>query len=265
MKKLVLKFGGTSVGTIEKIKKVANIVKEKFSEGNEIIVVVSAMAGKTNDLIKQSQLISKKFNKRELDVLLTSGEQATSALMAGALNESGVKSKSWLNWQIPILTEGEHTNARIINISVKKINDYLAEGGVAIIPGFQGISKLGEMTSIGRGGSDATAVAVEKIFNSEVAELRICEQGAGNCNALGEDGGICFFTDGSSRLTNTGSALLIQGIYNTDQGAAYRIDLHSTTSFFEKLRCNAANIIVHFNKTILPFKFINCFFHSGGM
>ena len=77
-----------------------------------------------------------------------------------------------------------------------------------------------------------------------MAELRICEQGAGNCNALGAAGGICFFTDGSSRLTNNGSALLIQGIYNTDQGAAYRIDLHSTTSFFEKLRCNAANIVV---------------------
>lgn len=87
-------------------------------------------------------------------------------------------------------------------------------------------------------------ISNEKIFNSEVAELRICEQGVGNCNALGDEGGICFFTDGSSRLTNNGSALLIQGIYNTDQGAAYRIDLHSTTSFFEKLRCNAANIIV---------------------
>ena len=87
-------------------------------------------------------------------------------------------------------------------------------------------------------------ISNEKIFNSEVAELRICEQGAGNCSALGAAGGICFFTDGSSRLTNNGSALLIQGIYNTDQGAAYRIDLHSTTSFFEKLRCNAANIIV---------------------
>ena len=87
-------------------------------------------------------------------------------------------------------------------------------------------------------------ISNEKIFNSEVAELRICEQGAGNCNALGDEGGICFFTDGSSRLTNNGSALLIQGIYNTDQGAAYRIDLHSTTSFFEKLRCNAANIVV---------------------
>ena len=87
-------------------------------------------------------------------------------------------------------------------------------------------------------------ISNEKIFNSDVAELRICEQGAGNCNALEADGGICFFTDGSSRLTNNGSALLIQGIYNTDQGAAYRIDLHSTTSFFEKLRCNAANIIV---------------------
>ena len=87
-------------------------------------------------------------------------------------------------------------------------------------------------------------ISNEKIFNSEVAELRICEQGAGNCNALGATGGICFSTDGSSRLTNNGSALLMQGIYKTDQGAAYRIDLHSTTSFFEKLRCNAANIIV---------------------
>ena len=167
MAKKVLKFGGTSVGSVERIQHAANIVKKEHLNGNKIIVVVSAMAGKTNDLIKQSQLISKKFNKRELDVLLTSGEQVTSALMAGALNESGVKSRSWLNWQIPILTEGEHTNARIINISVKKINDYLAEGGVAIIPGFQGISKFGDITSIGRGGSDATAVAISNFFDAD--------------------------------------------------------------------------------------------------
>ena len=171
MIKKVLKFGGTSVGTTERIRHVANIVKKEHSEGNKIIVVVSAMAGKTNELIKLSDDISDEFNKRELDVLLSSGEQVTCALLAGALIKLNVKAKSWMNWQIPILTEGEHTNARIINMHVEKINDYLNEDGVAIIPGFQGISKNGDITSIGRGGSDATAVAVAKIFNAESCEI----------------------------------------------------------------------------------------------
>ena len=171
MAKKVLKFGGTSVGSVERILHASNIVKKEQQKGNKIIVIVSAMAGKTNDLIKQSQLVSKKFDKRELDVLLTSGEQVTSALMAGALNELGVKSQSWLNWQIPILTEGDHTNSRIININVKKITDYLDQGGVAVIPGFQGISKIGDITSIGRGGSDATAVAFAKFFEADSCEI----------------------------------------------------------------------------------------------
>ena len=116
MAKKVLKFGGTSVGSIERIVHAANIIKKEHTKGNKVIVVVSAMAGKTNELIEQSMNISKNFNKRELDVLLTSGEQVTSALIAGALNEIGVKSKSWLNWQVPILTQGDHSNSRIINI-----------------------------------------------------------------------------------------------------------------------------------------------------
>jgi len=171
MTKKVLKFGGTSVGSIERIVHAAKIVKKEHSQGNEIIVVVSAMAGKTNELISQSNSISNKFDKRELDVLLSSGEQVTSALMAGALNELGVKSKSWMNWQIPILTTGDHTNSRIININVENINTYLSEGGVAIIPGFQGISSSGDITTIGRGGSDATAVAIAKIFNTDSCEI----------------------------------------------------------------------------------------------
>ena len=171
MAKKVLKFGGTSVGTIERILHVANIIKKEYDAGNEVIAVVSAMSGKTNELIKQSKNISENFNKRELDVLLTSGEQATSALLAGALIELGVHSKSWLNWQIPILTEGEHSNSRIINMNIKKINKFLSEKGVAIIPGFQGISKTGDVTTIGRGGSDATAVAVAKIFNADTCEI----------------------------------------------------------------------------------------------
>ena len=172
MVKKVLKFGGTSVGTIERIQHVANIVQKEHLAGNQVIVVVSAMSGKTNELISLSKKISEDFDKREFDVLLSSGEQVTSALLAGALVKLKINAKSWLNWQIPILTEGEHTNARIINMGIKKINDFLNnQKGVAIIPGFQGISKNGDITTIGRGGSDATAVAVAKLFNAESCEI----------------------------------------------------------------------------------------------
>jgi aspartate kinase len=171
MAKKVLKFGGTSVGTIERILHVAKIIKKEYDSGNEVIAVVSAMSGKTNELLKQSKTISEDFDKRELDVLLASGEQVTSALLAGALIKFGINSKSWLNWQIPILTEGENSNARIINMSTSSINKFLSEKGVAIIPGFQGISKVGDITTIGRGGSDATAVAIAKIFDADLCEI----------------------------------------------------------------------------------------------
>ena len=171
MVKKVLKFGGTSVGTIERIQHVANIIQKEHSAGNKVIAVVSAMSGKTNELINLAKNISEEFDKRELDVLLSSGEQVTSALLAGALVKLNINAKSWLNWQIPILTEGEHSNARIINMNIKKINNFLNENGIAIIPGFQGISKNGDVTTIGRGGSDATAVAVAKLFNADTCEI----------------------------------------------------------------------------------------------
>jgi aspartate kinase len=171
MVKKVLKFGGTSVGTIERIQHVANIIQKEHSAGNKVIAVVSAMSGKTNELINLAKNISEEFDKRELDVLLSSGEQVTSALLAGALVKLNINAKSWLNWQIPILTEGEHSNARIVNMNIKKINNFLNENGIAIIPGFQGISKNGDVTTIGRGGSDATAVAVAKLFNADTCEI----------------------------------------------------------------------------------------------
>ena len=171
MAKIVIKFGGTSVGSVERIIAAAKIIKKKFNRGNKIIVVVSAMAGKTNELIQQSKKISKNFNTRELDVLLASGEQVTSALLAGALESVGIKAKSYMGWQIPILTNGEHNNSRIINMNVEKINKFILKKGVAIIPGFQGVSKNAEITTIGRGGSDATAVAIAKIFNTDECEI----------------------------------------------------------------------------------------------
>jgi len=171
MTKIVIKFGGTSVGSIEKIIAVAKIVKKKLGKDNKIIVVVSAMTGKTNELVKQSEKISKKFNKRELDVLLASGEQVAAALLAGALSELNVKAKSFMGWQVPILTDGNQNNSRIINMHVEKINQFLSNRGVAIIPGFQGVSKNGDITTIGRGGSDATAVAIAKIFKTDHCEI----------------------------------------------------------------------------------------------
>jgi len=171
MAKIVIKFGGTSVGSIERITIAAKIVKKKLDKGNKIIMEDSAMEGKNKELIKQSEKISKNFNKRELDVLLSSGEQITSALLAGALNGLGVKAQSYMGWQVPILTEGEHNNSRIINMSIGKINKFISSNGVAIIPGFQGISKNREITTIGRGGSDATAVAIAKIFNTDDCEI----------------------------------------------------------------------------------------------
>ena len=170
MIKKVLKFGGTSVGTIERIQHVANIIKGEVEAGNKIIAVVSAMAGKTNELVNFSKNIDDNFDKRELDVLLSSGEQVTCALLAGALIKLKIRAKSWLNWQIPILTEGDHSNARIINMNVEKIDKFL-NNGVAIIPGFQGISSHGDITTIGRGGSDATAVAFAKIFGAQTCEI----------------------------------------------------------------------------------------------
>jgi len=171
MKRLILKFGGTSVGTIEKIKKVANIIKKRFSEGNEIIVVVSAMSGVTDELKAKSGLISKNFDSKELDVLLSSGEQVSCSLLSGALIDLDVKARSWLGWQIPIVTNDNYTSSQIMNIKTDEILNFISKRGVAVIAGFQGISKEVRITTLGRGGSDLSAVAVAKFFQADSCEI----------------------------------------------------------------------------------------------
>ena len=167
MKIVVLKFGGTSVGTTERIKKVANIIKGYIKKRFKVIVVSSAMSGATNDLIKKSKEISNNFNSSEYDVLVASGEQMSCALIAGRLNHIGYKSQSWMSWQIPILTEGEHKSSRISKINKKKIINYLKSGGIPIITGFQGINNNNRLTTLGRGGSDASAIMCAKFFKAE--------------------------------------------------------------------------------------------------
>jgi len=171
MKRLVLKFGGTSVGSIEKIKKVANIVKKRHNEGNQIIVIVSAMSGVTNELIKKSKLISNNFDDKELDVLLSSGEQVSSSLLSAAIIDLGLKARSWLGWQIPIITDENHTSSQIIKIRNEEISNFILQGGIAVIAGFQGISIDSRITTLGRGGSDLSAVAIAKFFNTDSCEI----------------------------------------------------------------------------------------------
>ena len=166
MKIVVLKFGGTSVGTIDRINKVANIIIGHVKRRYKVIVVSSAMSGATNDLIKKSKKISKNFNSSEYDVLVSTGEQASCALIAGRLNHLGYKSSSWMGWQIPIFTEGNYSSSRISSIYKKKILSFLKSGGIPVITGFQGINKDNRITTLGRGGSDASAIMLSKFFKA---------------------------------------------------------------------------------------------------
>ena len=166
MKIVVLKFGGTSVGTIKKIKRVAEIITDYKKKKYKVIVVSSAMSGVTNELIKKSLEISKNFSDSEHDVLVSSGEQVACSLIAGRLIHNGYKSRSWLAWQIPIFTKGMHKNSRINQISKNKIIKYLKKGGIPIITGFQGINDINRITTIGRGGSDASAIMIAKFFKA---------------------------------------------------------------------------------------------------
>ena len=167
MKIVVLKFGGTSVGTVERIKKVANIIISYVKKRYKVIVVSSAMSGVTNDLAKKSKKISNNFIASEYDVLVSSGEQMSCALIAGRLNHLGYRSQSWMGWQVPIFTEGNHSSSRISQINKKKINKFLQSGGIPIIAGFQGINLNNRITTLGRGGSDASAIMCAKFFKAE--------------------------------------------------------------------------------------------------
>ena len=167
MKIVVLKFGGTSVGSISRIKKIAKIIHQHIKTKKKVIVVSSAMSGVTNELIKKTKQISDNFSPSEHDVMVSSGEQMSCALIAGRLNHLGIKSRSWLSWQVPILTEGDFKKSRITNILKKRILKYLETGGVPIITGFQGVNLENRITTLERGGSDASAIMIAKYFKAE--------------------------------------------------------------------------------------------------
>jgi len=167
MKIVVLKFGGTSVGSTNRIKKVSKIIISYIKKRYRVIVASSAMSGVTNELVKKSREISNNFLAEEYDVLVSAGEQMSCSLIAGRLNHLGYKSRSWLGWQIPVLTSGNHSVARIKSIYKKNIVKYLKSGGTPIVAGFQGINSQSRITTTGRGGTDSSAIMLAKFFKAE--------------------------------------------------------------------------------------------------
>ena len=168
---IVQKFGGTSVGDLDRIQNVANRVKKGVDNGHKIVVVVSAMSGETNKLTEYAHHFSSNPSTREMDMLLSSGERVTASLMAIALNEMGINSMAMTGRQAGISTDGIHTKARISNIDSKPILDKVNDGNVIVVAGFQGVTDDGHVSTLGRGGSDLTAVAIAGAIGADLCEI----------------------------------------------------------------------------------------------
>ena len=169
---LVMKFGGTSVATLDRIRRAAKRVGREVANGFDVVVIVSAMAGKTNELVGWVEETSKFFDAREYDAVVSSGEQVTAGLMALTLQEMDIPARSWAGWQVPLLTNSAHAAARIDDIPTDNINAKFTEGmRVAVVAGFQGLSPEGRVTTLGRGGSDTTAVAFAAAFDAERCDI----------------------------------------------------------------------------------------------
>ena len=171
MARIVMKFGGTSMAGIERIRSVAARVKREVEAGNQVAVVVSAMAGETDRLVGFCREASSLYDPREYDVVVSSGEQITSGLLAIALQAIGVPARSWLGWQLPIRTSDGHASARIADIDTVALNASLAAGEVAVIPGFQGVAAGERVTTLGRGGSDTSAVAMAAAMKADRCDI----------------------------------------------------------------------------------------------
>ncbi|ABS67867.1 aspartate kinase [Xanthobacter versatilis] len=172
MARLVMKFGGTSVANIERIRNVARHVKREVEAGYQVAVVVSAMSGKTNELVGWCKDASALYDPREYDAVVASGEQVTSGLLAIVLQEMGLSARSWQGWQLPISTDDAHGSARILDIDSEKLGAAIDGGQVAVIAGFQGIHlPTGRLTTLGRGGSDTSAVAVAAALKAERCDI----------------------------------------------------------------------------------------------
>jgi aspartate kinase len=171
MAKIVMKFGGTSVADLDRIRHVAGLVKREVERGHRVAVVVSAMAGETNKLIAWTRELAPHHDLQEADVVISTGEQVTAGLLAVSLSANGIKARSWMGWQIPIRTNAAHGSARIERIDSNALNEGLSEGEVAVVAGFQGVAPDNRVSTLGRGGSDTSAVAVAAAVKADRCDI----------------------------------------------------------------------------------------------
>jgi aspartate kinase len=182
MARIVQKFGGTSVADIDRIKNVARRVQAEVARGNQVAVVVSAMSGVTNQLVKYCNDISPLHDPREYDAVVASGEQVTSGLLALALQEIGLPARSFQGWQVAVHTDGSHAKARIRDIDARQLDESLARGEVPVMAGFQGVSEAGRITTLGRGGSDTSAVALAAALKADRCDIYTDVDGVYTCD-----------------------------------------------------------------------------------
>ncbi len=171
MARIVMKFGGTSVADLDRIRNVAQRVKAEIDRGNEVAVVVSAMSGTTNQLVEWCQNLSPLFDAREYDAVVATGEQVTAGLTAIALQDLGLDARSWMGWQIAVETDGQHGKARINSIEADELVERMQGGQIPVVAGFQGIGPDNRVTTLGRGGSDTSAVALAAALKADRCDI----------------------------------------------------------------------------------------------
>ena len=233
----VMKFGGTSVANLKRIENVVKIVEKRIKDNSsKIILVVSAMSGVTNELIKEFKKIRNEISDPEYDVIVSTGEQSSSALISSLLNKKKIESRSLLGWQIPILTDGNYSKARIIKINSNILKDHLEKYRVLVIAGFQGISKENRITTLGRGGSDTTAVAISYALGLKTCEIYTDVEGIFTCDPkiVDDANKIDLITyDEILELASLGSKVLHPR--SVELAMKYGIRIHVRSSFDKKL------------------------------
>ena len=233
----VLKFGGTSVANLKRIENVVKIVEKRIKDNSsKIILVVSAMSGVTNKLVKEFKKITNEISDPEYDVIVSTGEQSSSALLSSLLNKKKIESRSLLGWQIPILTDENHSKARIIKINSNVLRDHLEKYRVLVIAGFQGISKENRITTLGRGGSDTTAVAISCALGLKTCEIYTDVEGifTSDPRIVNDANKIDSITyDEILELASLGSKVLHPR--SVELAMKYGIRIHVRSSFDKKL------------------------------
>ena len=249
---IVQKYGGTSVGDIDRIRNVAGRIARTFDQGNQVVVILSAMSGVTDKLISTAEQITEFPDKREMDVLLSTGEQTTVALMAMTLKSMGYKAKSLLGYQAEILTDSQSCSARILDIGATRLKELLAEDTIVIVAGFQGCDAQGDITTLGRGGSDTSAVAVASGVGADQCEIYTDVDGVYTA-----DPNICkkarkldrISYDEMLEMASLGAKVL--QIRSVEFAMKYNVPIHVRSSFNEEVGTMVVNEDANMEKVVV--------------